>query len=247
MDTCLHCGKPASAKVNIYWDCELPACDQCYERFEQVRTALESKMAAIFHLSRGGQHEDALRFLHRITDPNRPFDDFGWLRRNELRMEASIYEDAGQYGTAIEKLKQLRDLGSPNLSAFVQDQIAIANNLAHINRVDDAWRELERALHVSTKPERGHPSPLDVLAVLVHSARISQRLGTDIPALHSGLFIQIAQKLGIPPAAWQTETSLASRILKADKWLEEQDRRAIAGSTDRLLRPGADFPSGGNH
>src|SRR5437879_4786236 len=141
-------------------------------------------------------------------------DDFAWLRRSGLMMEASIYEDAGQYALAIEKLEKVRDLVSPNLSAFIQNQIGIANDLVRMNRFDDALRELERALQTSARPERGHPHPFDIEAVLVHYARIAQGLGRDIPALHRELFVQIVEKLEIPRSAWEREPALASMDLR---------------------------------
>jgi tetratricopeptide (TPR) repeat protein len=237
MDVCTHCGRSASTKVHIYWDCELPACENCYTRFELVRKALEGSMSPILRLSGSGRHQEALQSLHHILAENRVLDDFGWLRRHGLMMEASIYEDAGQYALAIEKLEKVRDLVSPNLSAFVQNQIAIANDLVKMNRLDDALRELERTLQTSARPERGDPHPFDIEDVLVHYAKITQGLGKDIPALHRELFVQIAEKLEIPRSAWEREASLASMALRAEQWLSEKEQRAIAGSKDPLLQP----------
>ena len=131
----------------------------------------------------------------------------------------------------------MRDLVNPNPSAFVQNQIGIANDLVKMNRFDNALRELERALQTSARPERGHPHPFDIEAVLVHYARIAQGLGRDIPALHRELFVQIVEKLEIPRSAWEAETSLASMVLRAEAWQREKEQRSIAGSRDPLLRP----------
>ena len=226
MSVCAHCSNPASKTAQTYWNCEIPVCDEGYDRFERMRRALEDNMSRILNTSRAGQHEAALAELHRILNDYSGLDDFGWLRRNVLMLEASVHEDAGEYGLAIQKLHEVRNLVSQNPSAFVQNQIGIALNLARLGREVDALRELDQALTRSELSEEIDPSPLDIQAVFVHYARIVQRLCIEIPGMHRQLFIRTAQNLEVPRDVWQQDASLASIVLQTEEWLDRQSRPA---------------------
>jgi len=193
-------------------------------------------MRRILRLSQSGQHKEALHALGRLFDENRSLDDFGWLRRQVLAMEASVHGDAKEYVLAVEKLREVRDLGSPNLSAYVQDQIALAVGLLKLDRNEEALQEIEGALRASGTPQAGLPSPLDIQAAFVHHARISRHLGRDIPGVHRELFVRNAERLQIPRDIWEKEVSLTSAVPKAEEWLDQQSRRAVADSHDPLFR-----------
>jgi hypothetical protein len=237
MSGCVHCSNPASKTVQTYWNCEIPVCDEGYARFERIRNALEGNTRRILNTSHAGQHDVALQELRRILNEHRAQDDFGWLRRNVLMLEASVHEDAGQYALAIQKLHEVRDLVGQNLSAFVQNQISLALDLARLDRDADALRELDQALTRSEPTEGEGPTPLDIQAVFVHYARISQRLGGDIPGIHRELFVRTVQNLDVPRDVWQREASLVSMVLKTEEWLDQQSRQVIANSKDPLFRP----------
>jgi hypothetical protein len=151
-------------------------------------------------------------------------------------MEASAHEDAKRQILAVEKLREIRDLGSPNLSAFVQDQIALARGLEKLNSNEEALQELDRGLRASNTPQGDLPSPLDIQAAFVHHARMSQGLGRDIPAPHRALFVQTAERLQVPPDVWEREPSLSSMVLKTEEWLHRQSQLAAADSRDPLFR-----------
>jgi len=237
MSVCLHCSNPASKTIQTYWNCEIPVCDEGYARFERIRKELESNTRRILNTSHAGQHELALQQLRRILNEHRAQDDFGWLRRNVLMLEASVHEDAGEYDLAIQKLHEVRELVSQNLSAFVQNQIGLAFDLARLDRDADALRELDQALAQSELTEGADPTPLDIQAVFVHYARISHRLGSDMPEMHRELFIRTVQNLEVPRDVWDREASLASMVLQTEKWLDQQSRQAIATIKDPLFRP----------
>lgn len=232
MVTCRHCSKPGHRTVELYWQCLVPVCEECYARFERIRTAVDNEMGPILRLSQSGRYQDALQAAQRLLDQNLPFDDFGWLRRQVLGIEASVHDDAREYEVALEKLREMKKLGSPNLSAFVQDEVALARGLEKLNRNEEALQELEGALRISSTPEHDLPSPLDIQAALVHYVRISQHLGREVPATHRALFIQNAERLQIPSDVWGKEPSLSLMILKAEEWLHHQSQRAVAGGKD---------------